>query len=128
MKTIIILSRSFAFFFLLISVLGYLWFLGSFDIWSNAYFFSTFFALSIAVFIPRHLYSSNSFRNGSKITYIIATIFTVPMIIKDIHLINGPDYPAALMRSTEIIIFIIMFYETATASREDKNHLTSGST
>jgi hypothetical protein len=93
-------------------LLGYLWFLKYHGFIETAYFASALLAVWGVPCIPRRYFSSTNIKYLVRIVCCLAVITTLPMIYKDITLINGADFPAVGLRSIIIIIEAIYFAET----------------
>lgn len=93
-------------------LLGYLWYLQYHGFIETAYFASTLLAVWGIPMVPRRLFASIYIRYLVRFVCCLAVIAALPMIYKDIILINGADLPAAGLRSIIIIIEAIFFAET----------------
>ncbi len=94
-------------------LLGYVWFLKYHGYMETTYFITSLLAVWGVAAIPRHFYQSSILtRYFVRIICACAVISTLPMIYRDITLINGADFPAVAIRSIVVAVEIIMLVET----------------
>jgi uncharacterized membrane protein len=94
-------------------LLGYLWFFKYHGRIETTYFVTSLLAVWGVAVIPRHFYKSSKLtRHLVRIICASAVISTMPMIYKDITLLNGADFPAVVIRSIVVAVEIILLVET----------------
>src|SRR5262245_17949633 len=95
----VIVARVAAVLFAAVSVLGFLWFLGTHDAGSVAYFIATVVALLAFAAYPRAALSASQLRVLLIALAGIAVATTVFQMYRDLMLVNGADYPAFWLRT-----------------------------
>ncbi len=105
-------ARIIGIFFGLSILLGYLWYLKYHGLIETTYFVTTLLALWVVPVIPRRYYLSTYIKYLVRFICGIAVIATVPMLYKDLTMIYGADYSAAILRSLIILIELVLLTET----------------
>ena len=114
---IVVIARTAAAFFAAVSILGFMWFLGSHDSLTIAYFLATVVALIAFATFPRKSLTSLRIRTLLVVAAATAVALTIPQMYRDLTLINGADYPALVLRFLECLIFFVMGLESLASPR-----------
>ena len=112
LKPFIPFARVTAAYFGLVELGGYLWFIDSQTIQTTLYFITTFSALCIFVFLPRHILVLKIIRRGVMLLGILALGFSVPELIADLQIIDSPDYSAAALRLIVCGLISLLLWES----------------
>lgn len=111
----VLIARVCAAWFVLVSVVGFLWFLGSHSGTTIAYFLATLVALTAFVSYARKALASAWVRVTLTVAATVALLSTFPQMYGDIA--NGPDYHAFVLRALECAIIVVMGAEVLTWPR-----------
>src|SRR5574341_2508225 len=109
--TAVVVSRVAAAFFAAVSALGFLWFLGSHEPMTIAYFIATLVALVIFAAYPRRTLTFFPIRMFVLAIAIIAALTTLPQMYRDITEVGGAYYTAVGLRVLECVVFAVMAFE-----------------
>jgi hypothetical protein len=111
------MSRAAAGFFALASAIGFLMYLSQQDSLVVAYFTTTFVGLLLFATYPRKALAVAGFRASLLVIAVLAITVTMPMMYRDINLVNAPDYGGFILRSLECGIFALMALEPFVGTR-----------
>lgn len=114
---IVQLTRLAAGAFAVVSVLGFVMFLGSHDRMTVAYFIVTLVALTVFATYPRRALVSSGFRAVLTLAAIAGLVATVLQMQGDLRMVNGPDWGALFLRTVECGVLVVMAAEAIASGR-----------
>jgi hypothetical protein len=111
------IARAAAAFFAFSSVIGFVMYLDHQDSLAIAYLITTLVALVLFAAYPRKALTSSGFRVLLPLLAVLATATTIPLMYRDVTLVNAPDYGGLVLRSLECGIFALMAWEPFVCGR-----------
>ena len=94
-------------FFALTTLLGWLWFAGTFGVIMSIYVPVILIVLLTATLAPQAAYTSNN-RRALAVVYIVGIIASLVVIYIDLTRASGPNTHSAFLRSIQIFVLVML--------------------
>jgi hypothetical protein len=94
-------------------ILGGLMFLKpEFEVVKNILFFSTGVSLLLGALVSENILKVSFIRLLVSLVMSIGAIGCLVSIYKDFYIVNGPDYPAFIIRTVSLLVILIFLWRT----------------